>query len=320
MKNNFVNKVNIEGYVFSIEDNRGFNKLAKAETGPNSKNPGSPYIRGVVNIATDDEGLNVVPVYFTYVIPTYKNGNPNATYETLAEMIDMDAAGTLKTFVNSGTDAMKVRVDGDIELNDWLDREGNMVASKRVRGSFLHTVTAPFNPKATFEAEMLISNAATREVENGDDYMSLNGYVFNFRGDVLPISFSVNGEAGIKYFEDQDISSTNPLFTRIWGNMITNVIGSEKVVESAFGAPKVESTTRTLSAWNVDGCSTESLEFDSESTITKDELKQKLQERETRVQTEKMRQEQRRNNKSGAVSFNKSTKYVSPTASEDFAF
>lgn len=320
MKNNFVNKVNIEGYVFSIEDNRGFNKLAKAETGPNSKNPGSPYIRGVVNVATDDDGLNVIPVHFTWVTPTYKSGNPNSTYETLAEMIDMDAAGTLKTFVNSGTDAMKVRIDGDIELNDWLDREGNMVATKRVRGSFIHAVTAPFNPKATFETEMLISNAAVREVDNGDDYMNLNGYVFNFRGDILPISFSVNGEAGIRYFEDQDISNANPLFTRVWGSMITNVVGSEKVVESAFGAPKVESTSRTLSSWSIEGCSTEPLVFDDESTITKDELKQKLQERETRVQEEKVRQEERRNNKNGAVSFNKSPKYVSPTASEDFAF
>lgn len=320
MKANFVNKVNIEGYIFSIEDNRGYNKLMKTESGPNSKNPGTPFIRGMINVATDAEGLNIVPVYFSYVVPTYKNGNPSSTYELLAEIIAMDEAGTLKTFANSGTDAMKIRIDGDIEVNDWLDREGNMAASKRVRGSFAHQVTGPLNPKATFEAEMLISSAAVREVENGDDYMMLNGWVFNFRNDVLPLSISVNTPEGIKYFEDQDISKGNPLFTRIWGNMITNVVGTEKIVESAFGAPKVESTSRTLSTWAIEGCSTEPLEFDDESTITKSELKQKIQEREVRVQEEKARQEERRNNRGGSVSFNKSTKSASPTVDDDFAF
>lgn len=326
MKSEWINKVNVEGYIFSIEDSRGFNKLSKAETGANSKNPGTPYIRGVVNVATDAEGINVVPVYFTYVTETYaKSGKPNDTYKTLAQIVDADAAGTLKTFANSGTDAMKIRIDGDVEINDWLDREGNMVASKRVRGSFAHVVESAsmLKPKATFETDMLISNTVFKEVENGTDYMQLNGYVFNFRKDILPVTFSIDMPEGIKYFEDQDISSANPLLINLWGEMTTTVVGSNKVIESAFGGPKVETTSRSLSAWNVTGCSSEPMEFDDDATITKAELKAKLDERAARVAEEKTRAEERRNSKGGQSGFpamGNTAKTASPTAAEDFPF
>lgn len=324
MKAQWINKVNIEGYVFSIEDNRGYNKLTLAETGATSKNPGTPYIRGVVNVATDEEGLNVVPVYFTYVTETFASGKTNDTFTTLKQLIDNEANNTLKTFVNSGTDAAMVRIDGDIEVNDWLDREGNMVASKRVRGAFVHMVesAARLSPHATFEVDMLISNAARHEVEEGDDYMTINGYAFNFRKDILPLGLTIDLPDGMTFFENQDISSKNPLLINLWGEMTTNVIGSNKTVESAFGAPRVESTNRSFSAWKITGCATEPMEWDDESTLTKEELKNCLEAREKRVQEEKVRQEERRNNKGGVMNFgtNKSTKSVSPTASDDFDF
>lgn len=325
MKTNWINKCNVEGYIFSIEDNRGYNKLTKAETGVNSKNPGTPYIRGVINVATDSEGLNVVPVYFTYVTEFYgKSGKTNDTYKNLAQIIEADANGTLKTFANSGTDAMKVRIDGDIEINDWMDREGNMVASKRIRGSFCHFVESAtrLNARATFDADMLISNVVVREVENGNDYMQLNGYVFNFRGDLLPVSFNVDTPEGIAYFEQQDISNANPMITNLWGDLVTSVINSGKTVESAFGGPKVEATTRTLSSWTIAGCSPEPMEFDDEMTITKAELKEKLMERESRVAAEKARIEERNNSKGGQSAFPAASgaKTASPTADDDFPF
>ena len=325
MKTNWKNECHVEGYIFSIEDNRGYNKLSKAETGPNSKNPGTSYIRGVINVATDAEGLNVVPVYFTYVTETYaKSGKPNDTYKTLAQIIDADAAGTLKTFANSGIDAMKVRIDGDVEINDWMDREGNMVASKRVRGSFCHFVESAsmLKPRAEFDVDMLISSAVLREVENGDDYMQLGGYVFNFRGDILTVTFSIDMPEGIAYFEQQDVSSANPLLTNVWGNMITTVVSGGKTVESAFGGPKVEATTRTLSSWSIAGCSPEAMEFDDDATITKAELKQRLTERESRVAAEKARIEERNNSKGGQSAFPVASgaKTASPTADDDFPF
>lgn len=48
-----INGCHIEGYVFSTD------RLAQRV----SKKTGTPFINGTVNIATDDKGLNVVPVF-----------------------------------------------------------------------------------------------------------------------------------------------------------------------------------------------------------------------------------------------------------------
>lgn len=322
MKNNWVNNVHVEGYIFNIEENGGRNKLQKAETGPNSKNPGTPYIRGVINVLTDSEGINVVPVYFSYVTETYSSGKVNETYKVLSQIIDEDAAGTLKTFENSGTGARKVRIDGDIEINDFCGRDGEMIAAKRVRGSFVHFSENGFKPAATFDTDMLISNTVLREVEDGDDYLQLSGYVFNFRKEVLPVTFSIEIPEGIKYFEDQDISSANPLLINLWGDIKTTVVVSEQAVESAFGVPKVNATTRSFRTWNVSGCSSEPMEFDDDATITKAELKTKLDERAARVAAEKARVEEYQKSRGTQPAFGGAApaKTASPTANEDFPF
>ena len=90
MKNKWINSVHVEGYVFSLD------KLQKYVTGPNSKNPGTEYIRGAINVLTDNEGLNVVPVYFSYVTETYgASGKPNETFKVLSQIIEESDNGTL---------------------------------------------------------------------------------------------------------------------------------------------------------------------------------------------------------------------------------
>lgn len=322
MKSNFTNKVNVEGYIFSIEDNRGYNKLAKREAGVNSKNPGVEYISGVINVATDAEALNVVPVHFTYVTATTKAGKPNSTFEFLSDIVEADEQGVLATYQNSGINAMRVRIDGSIDVNDWINREGEMTASRRVRGSFAHPVdsVASFNPHANFDVDMLITQAALREVEDGDDYMSLNGYVFDFRNNILPLGLTIDIPEGIAYFEGQGISQANPMLTNVWGEINTAVVGTDKVIESAFGAPRVETTSRSFTRWNVLKSAVEPMAFDDDLTITQNELNKLLQEREVRVQQEKARQEERRNNRGNITGFGSGVKSASPTADADFAF
>ena len=197
-----------------------------------------------------------------------------------------------------------------------------MVAAKRVGGSVVHFADNGCTPGAKFEADMLISSSVLKEVEDGADYMQLNGYVFNFRSDILPVTFSIDIPEGIQFFDGLDISNANPALINVWGNIISNVVVSEQVVESAFGAPKVNSTSRVFRAWNVTGCSPEPMEFDNEATITKAELKTKLDERAARVAAEKARQEEYQKSKSGQTGFPvaSATKTASPTAENDFPF
>ena len=55
-----INTTHIEGLLYE-------HKLELKESGPNSKNPGTKFISGTVDIATDDAGITIVPVHFTYV-------------------------------------------------------------------------------------------------------------------------------------------------------------------------------------------------------------------------------------------------------------
>lgn len=306
----FINNVHVEGYIFS-------HSLQARVTGEQSKNPGTPFIQGIINVATDDQGMNVVPVSFTYVTERYaRSGKENATYKVLQQIL----SGTQNTFEEVGTSALKVRIDGDVEINDFLGRDG-MVAAKRVRGSFCH-LSNDVDFKAFFETDMLIAEVTLREVEDGEDYMNIRGYAFNFRGDVLPVTYTIKNPDGIKYFENCEISNANPLLTRVWGNIISTTVETKNEIESAFGGPQVNITTRTLRSWQIEGCAAEPYEYDDESTITVDEFKQKLVEREEHVAAEKKRAEDyQASHNASASAFTAPTSNAKPAAIPgDFKF
>ena len=106
MKKKMINNTHIEGLLY--ED-----KLEKKITGENSKNPGTEYITGTIDIATDDNGVNIVPVHFTYVTEKTAKGNTNATFGMLNNIIE----GNIKTVMGAGKEAAaKVRVDSALGL------------------------------------------------------------------------------------------------------------------------------------------------------------------------------------------------------------
>lgn len=313
------NIVYVEGYVYNYS-------LFANVAGPNSKNPGQEYINGTVNIATDEDGINIVSVRYTYVIPTWKSGKENETYTILQSLLD-----GAPTWEKDGKDkATKLRIQGDVEVNDFMGRDGNMVETKQVRGGFTHYANDGFRDKRNnFETDMLITSATRVEVENGKDYMNLSGYVFNFRNDFIPVTYTLNNEAGIKYFESLDISMNTPYYTYVWGKIVSSTQRIEKQVETAWGAPQVEYTTRTLRMWEVEGCSPESYEFDDDSTITLAEFKQGLANREQQKAEAKARQEARNASTTGKSGFPATTDAdlsfaaptsSSPTAASNFKF
>lgn len=305
MKAKFTNSFSGRGYLFSTD------RLEKR-----TSQKGVEYIGGTINIATDEDALNVVPINFTYVTPTYKNGNTNATYQLLESILN----GETKTYEAVGKDAARVRVDGDIEVNDWVNRDGEAVATRRVRGSFVHLL----NPSETFgatpahfEADMLIQSVVQKESADGSEYLTLNGFVFNFRGDILPVNFSVSSEAGMKFFEDQDISSSEPFFGKVWGDIKSTVVTTtteQDAAEVGFGAPAVQTSSRTFRTWEVSGANV-NLGLD-DSTITMDELKVAMENRNKALADVRARYEARANsgNAFGNVATTTSTAAAAPKA------
>jgi stage IV sporulation protein B len=81
MAKKMINTTHIEGLLYQHD-------LALKVSGETSKNPGTPFISGVVEIATDNAGVNIVPVHFTYVTATTKNGRTNDTFTVLKNIID----------------------------------------------------------------------------------------------------------------------------------------------------------------------------------------------------------------------------------------
>ena len=73
-KESYINNVELRGYVFS-------HTLQERES-TSDRTKGQKYISGLINIATDDEAVNVVHVNF-YVMELTRKGTVNATFTNL---------------------------------------------------------------------------------------------------------------------------------------------------------------------------------------------------------------------------------------------
>lgn len=270
--------------------------LAEKVTGENSKNPGTKYIGGSLDIATDDAGLNIITVHFTYVVPTYASGKTNNSYGVLENIIKNG-----KTILNDGMDAATlVKVDASLGLNDfYTNRDGQetLVSAKRNMGSFINTISklGDESTRNTFECDMLINGTRLVEADGekvAEDYLVVKGAVFDFRNAILPVEFVVKNKSGIKYFESLDASSNNLTFTKVWGSINSETIVSRKEEESAFGEPAVKEYTKNIREWVITGTSKPDLVYeigDEENGITNDEIKKALADREVMLADVKKR-------------------------------
>lgn len=311
MKEHFINDAKIRGYVFS-------HTLQERES-TSEKTKGQKYIFGNVNIATDEELINVIPISF-FVNEKTAKGTTNATFTNLRQIIE--------EFQESNPKAMRVRVDGSVDVNDFYNREGELVSAKRVRGSFLHFLNANEeigdNP-AYFETEAFFQSCAEKEGNQGNPYLELKGFVFNYRGDVLPVSFTSSSEAGMNFFNNCGISTSEPYFGKVWGNIVSTVVEVEKEADDSsvgFGTQVVQPTTRTFRTWEIIGANVPA-ELD-ESTVTLTEVAAKVQEREGRLAELKARTDERNASTQGQAGFPAAAVTAKPqtaaTTSRDYEF
>lgn len=294
MKDKFTNSADINGYVFDYS-------LEKNITGPQSKNPNTEYIRGEVQVAADQDMINVVRVTFTYVTPLTRDGKANDTYKTLAHIMEH---GNAIAKGATADDATKVRIRCELSTNDFVNKQGEMVEAKNIIGRFAHLVKPleGVSLSSAFQADALIQSATVRESDSGD-YMELKGFVFNYRGSrIYPVTFSVTSEQGKSFFESQGISNSEPYFGKVWGNVKTIVQKVErKVDESEIGfgsAPAVDFSTRTLRTWEVEGANI-NLGVDNEEVITMDDMKRLANERAALLAGIRADWEQRNNKSTG---------------------
>ena len=276
MAKKMINQTHIEGALYQHD-------LTLKVTGENSKNPGTEFISGNIEIATDDAGINIVPVHFTYVTATTSKGTANATFNVLKNIIDR----VYKTVMTDGAEnATMLRIDSAIGLNEFYDRNDQFVSIKRNEGGFVHvtpTIAEDERTRNTFDCDIIINNVTHVEGDEDKgttDKAVVKGVIFNFRNDVMPVEFSAINPKAIDYFEGLGASNSNPIFTRIKGRQISESIVRRVEEESAFGEPSIKEYKSTKKDFVITWAMPEPYVWDDDSTITARELTEALAARE----------------------------------------
>lgn len=286
-----INKVHIEGWVYD-------HKLTSKVSGEKAKNPGVTFINGTIDIATDDNCLNIVTIHYSYVTPVTKQNKPNATYNALNAILTDN-----KTVVKVGKEnAVKVRADTSIGLNEFYsDRNGKeeLVSAKRNEGGFIHIITDALGEKDTdrnnWEADTVVTKV--REVEadperNLSAKVVISGYMFDFKNALLPVDVVAYKESAQNYFLGLEASESNPTFIKLKGQQVSQVIIRTVTEESAFGdEPDVKEFKNTVREFVVTGA-LPPYEWDSEESITAQEMKEALANREITKAEIKQRQDE----------------------------
>lgn len=294
-----INRTHIEGLLYE-------HSLTKKVSGDNSKNPGTEFITGSIDIATDDAMINIVQVHFTYVTAKTKDGKENPTYTALSNII----SGVFGTIMRDGKDsATRVRVDSAIGLNDFYsEKDGNeeLVSLKRNEGGFVHT-TGPWaddeNARNTFEVDMVITGTKRTEADDErhiPEKVILKGAIFDFRGGLLPVELSVTNASAMDYFEGLDASSKNPVFTKLKGNEISETIVRTITEEGAFGEDSVREVKSSRKDYVVTWAAKDAYDFSDDGDLSPADLKTAMENRNVYLADVKKRYEDYKANKGNA--------------------
>ncbi len=307
------NTERVEGYIYQHD------LSVKQVQNQASSNFGKDFISGNLEVATDEEGLNVIKVHFTYVTETNKSGNKNATYTVLKKIIDEN-----KTWTAVGKEnALKVRVDTALALNDFYNNNDELVSAKTNEGGFVTIINQLAEEKLrnTFSADMVITNVSHIEKDEEknieEDYVSVRGAIFNFRNDLLPVDFKVKNAEGMKYFEGLGATNSNPIYTKVWGKIISTTITKTSEVESAFGEAAVRTYSNSNKEWVITGTAKVPYDFGDENILTAEELTKAAQNREVYLAEVKKRAEDYKANRAAG---NTTATATTATKTADFKF
>lgn len=303
------NKERIEGYVYqhSLEVKTVGNK--------DSANYGKEYISGNIEVAVDNDLLNVIPVNFNYVTEVFGSGKVNATFGVLKKLIEEN-----KTVVAVGKElATKVRIDTALGLNEFYNQQDQLISTKINDSGFVTIINelGEEGTRNTFRCDMVITNVVHVEADEEKgiekDYVTIKGAAFNFRNELLPVEFKVTNIQGMNYFEDLEASAANPVYTKVWGNIICNTIKNVVEEETAFGEAAVRTYERKIKDWIVTGCQKEIYDFGEEGILTVEELKKATQDREVKLAEIKKKALEYRASKAAAPAQTQTTT-ATPTA------
>lgn len=288
-KRKSINREHIEGRVYQ------HNLYVKTVQNQQSENFGKEFIGGTLDVAVDEDGMNVLQVHFSYVTEFRKSGQKNPTYGVLKKIIEEG-----KYWTSDGKDeATKVKIDTAFGVNDFYPQaEGELVTQKINDGGFVSIVEElrDESMRNTFEIDALITQV--RPIEPDEErgiherYIELRGATFSFRDDLLPLTFSVRDPGGIGYFESLNVNSSNPIYTKVKGKINNLTIRVEKKEESAFGTASVTFVDKKTKEWEVNWAAQVPYEYGDENVLTAEHVQEAMQNREMMLADKKRQKEE----------------------------
>lgn len=277
MKNK-VNREVLEGRLYDFD-------LAKKVVKNQSSNYfGQEFWSGTLHIATDEAGLNVIPVHYTFILPTFGSGKPDSRFSAFEKITAEE-----KTWLKVGKDgAEKIRLTPSGDLNDfYMVNDERMVSAQRNEGGFI-TFIKELSPEGSarnkFTYDMIINKVAIVEPKEGTDdvlHARIHGVIFNFRGDILPWDIIAYNPKAIEYFEGLGVSSKDPVYTQVWGSVRNTTVKVEREIENAWGDPVIEYSERTRREWVIEGSKPQVYDFTEEDRA---ELQKKVADRNVHLE------------------------------------
>lgn len=270
---NTINKEILEGRLYDFDLSK---KTVKNE---GSKYYGQEFWSGTIQIATDEAGLNVIPVHYTFVLPTFGNGKTDSRFSAFEKITSEE-----KTWLKVGKEnAEMIRLTPSGDLNDfYIVNDDRAVSAQRNEGGFI-TFIKELAPEGTsrnkFTYDMIINKVTVVEPkEDTDDVLHarIHGVIFNFRGAILPWDLIAYNPKAIEYFEGLGVSSAEPIYTQVWGSIKNTTIKVEKEVENAWGEPMIEYSERTRREWVIEGSKPQLYDLTDEDKV---ELQKKVADR-----------------------------------------
>lgn len=266
-----INSEHIEGRIY--QHDLSIKQVQNRE----SENYGKSYISGNIYVAVDEEGLNVIPIHFTYVTERTKAGSINQTYLALETIING------KAWITDGKEeAVKVSANTSIASNDFYNQNDELISTMVNENGFVNVVNtlAPIEKRNTFQMDMYINKTILTEKDEGERFLTLKGFVFNFKKQIIPSEFVVKNEVGIEHFLNMGISKSEPVFIKIWGKINNTTTTITREEETAFGETFKVEFEKKSKEWIITGTSKEPYEYGDENYLTNDEMIKASQERE----------------------------------------
>ena len=286
------NQVTLSGFLYS-------HSLKTGVTGKTAKNPDMNYITGMISVATDAALTNIVDIRYSFV-PERNDKGANPLYSVLNKIIKGEL-GTIMGDNLTVETAVKLSINTSFNLNEYYttDATGNEVLSSRLvnEGGFVHVVKKlddSIDKRNLFDVDMLVNKI---RVVDGDpeagtnDKVELEGYIFNFKNNLLPTTFIAELPAAINYFSSLEVSQKKPKLIHLKGRQASLVVVKKQVEENAFGGEAFVREVKSFRKANlIHWAGKEDYDISEDSTVlTPEDIKTGLANREVYLSEMKAR-------------------------------